>query len=155
MNPPKRKAMKQLNKIQSAVFLAGGVLMVAGAGCYAFMFMQSVACWIYLVGAVMFAVMQVSQAYEGDNFAVKRLKKIMTMADIFFVLSGVLMVDSAHLFLKDAFSDYTTYINYIYNKWVVLLLVAAILEMYSMHRISSELRKDNDGVQKNTKIGGE
>ena len=103
----------------------------------------------------MFAVMQVSQAYEGDNFAVKRLKKIMTMADIFFVLSGVLMVDSAHLFLKDAFSDYTTYINYIYNKWVVLLLVAAILEMYSMHRISSELRKDNDGVQKNTKIGGE
>lgn len=155
MTPPKRKAMKQLNKIQSAVFLAGGVLMVAGAGCYAFMFMQSVACWIYLVGAVMFAVMQVSQAYEGDNFAVKRLKKIMTMADIFFVLSGVLMVDSAHLFLKDAFSDYTTYINYIYNKWVVLLLVAAILEMYSMHRISSELRKDNDGVQKNTKIGGE
>lgn len=155
MKPPKRKAMKQLNKIQSAVFLAGGVLMVAGAGCYAFMFMQSVACWIYLVGAVMFAVMQVSQAYEGDNFAVKRLKKIMTMADIFFVLSGVLMVDSAHLFLKDAFSDYTTYINYIYNKWVVLLLVAAILEMYSMHRISSELRKDNDGVQKNTKIGGE
>lgn len=155
MKPPKRKAMKQLNKIQSAVFLAGGVLMVAGAGCYAFMFMQGVACWIYLVGAVMFAVMQVSQAYEGDNFAVKRLKKIMTMADIFFVLSGVLMVDSAHLFLKDAFSDYTTYINYIYNKWVVLLLVAAILEMYSMHRISSELRKDNDGVQKNTKIGGE
>lgn len=155
MKTPKRKAMKQLNKIQSAVFLAGGVLMVAGAGCYAFMFMQSVACWIYLVGAVMFAVMQVSQAYEGDNFAVKRLKKIMTMADIFFVLSGVLMVDSAHLFLKDAFSDYTTYINYIYNKWVVLLLVAAILEMYSMHRISSELRKDNDGVQKNTKIGGE
>ena len=155
MKTPKRKAMKQLNKIQSAVFLAGGVLMVAGAGCYAFMFMQSVACWVYLVGAVMFAVMQVSQAYEGDNFAVKRLKKIMTMADIFFVLSGVLMVDSAHLFLKDAFSDYTTYINYIYNKWVVLLLVAAILEMYSMHRISSELRKDNDGVQKNTKIGGE
>ena len=155
MKTPKRKAMKQLNKIQSAVFLAGGVLMVAGAGCYAFMFMQSVACWIYLVGAVMFAVMQVSQAYEGDNFAVKRLKKIMTMADIFFVLSGVLMVDSAHLFLKDAFSDYTTYINYIYNKWVMLLLVAAILEMYSMHRISSELRKDNDGVQKNTKIGGE
>ncbi len=155
MKLPKQKAMKQLNKIQSAVFLAGGVLMVAGAGCYAFMFMQSVACWIYLVGAVMFAVMQVSQAYEGDNFTVKRLKKIMTMADIFFVLSGVLMVDSAHLFLKDAFSDYTTYINYIYNKWVVLLLVAAILEMYSMHRISSELRKGDDGVQKNTKNGGE
>ncbi len=147
--------MKQLNKIQSAVFLAGGVLMVAGAGCYAFMFMQSVACWIYLLGAVMFAVMQVGQTYEGGNFAVKRLKKIMTTADIFFVLSGVLMVDSAHLFLKDAFSDYTTYINYIYNKWVVLLLVAAILEMYSMHRISSELRKDADGVQKNTKNGGE
>lgn len=140
--------MKQLSRIQSTLFLIGGVLMVAGAGCYAFMFAQGVACWIYLAGAALFACMQVSQSYEGSNFTVKRLKKIMTMADIFFVLSGLLMVDSAYKCLRDAFSSYSTYLNLVYNKWVLLLLVAAILEMYTMHRISSELRKEEQEHEK-------
>ena len=47
--------MKQLNKTQSALFLIGGVLMVIGAGCFAFLYEQQVVCWIYLVGALLFA----------------------------------------------------------------------------------------------------
>lgn len=66
----------------------------------------------------------------------------MTFADIFFVLAGLLMVDSANMWLKDYFADTITYFNVVYNKWVLLLLAAAILEMYSMHRIASELKKD-------------
>lgn len=135
--------MKQLSKLQSALFLFGGALMVVGAGCFAFLYAQQVACWIYLVGAVLFALMQVSETYDGNNIAVKRLKRIMTFADIMFVLSGLLMVENAHMFLRDAFSDLTTYLNTIYNKWVLALLVAAILEMYTMHRIGSELKKGN------------
>ena len=30
----------------------------------------------------------------------------------------------------------------VFNKWVLLLLVAAVLEIYTMHRISSELDKE-------------
>lgn len=134
--------MKQLNKLQSTLFVIGGVLMVVGAGCYAFMYMQETACWIYLVGAVLFAFMQVSQTYEGNSFVVKRLKRIMSLADLFFILSGMLMVDSAYQLLRDAFTDYTSYLSLIYNKWVLLLLVAAFLEMYTMHRIASELKKE-------------
>ncbi len=140
---PKHLKMKQLNKLQSTLFVIGGVLMVVGAGCYAFMLMQEVACWIYLVGAVLFAFMQVSQTYEGNNFTVKRLKRIMSLADFFFILSGMLMVDSAYQLLRDAFTDYTSYLSLIYNKWVLLLLVAAFLEMYTMHRIASELKKED------------
>ncbi len=140
---PKHLKMRQLNKLQSTLFVIGGVLMVVGAGCYAFMFMQEVACWIYLVGAVLFAFMQVSQTYEGNNFTVKRLKRIMSLADFFFILSGMLMVDSAYQLLRDAFTDYTSYLSLIYNKWVLLLLVAAFLEMYTMHRIASELKKED------------
>lgn len=136
--------MKQLSKFQSALFLAGGALMVAGAGCYAFIFGQKTVCWVYLVGALLFASMQVNQTYDGANTTIKRLKRIMTTADIFFVLSGLLMVDSAYMFLRDSFSDIMTYYNLVYNKWVLLLLVAAILEMYTMHRISSELKKEDD-----------
>lgn len=134
--------MKQLNTLQSALFLTGGILMVIGAGCFVFMFAQQIVCWIYLLGALLFAAMQVNQAYEGQNPTIKRLKKIMTFADIFFVLAGLFMVDCANMWLRDSFSDPVTYFNLIYNKWVMLLLAAAILEMYSMHRIASELKKE-------------
>lgn len=134
--------MKQLSKLQSILFVCGGALMVVGAGCFAFMWQQQVACWVFLVGAVLFAAMQIMQTYEGSSQTIKRLKKIMTMADIFFVLSGMLMVDTAFQYLQSAFSNYESYLAYVYNKWVLLLLAAAILEMYSMHRISAELRKE-------------
>jgi hypothetical protein len=34
------------------------------------------------------------------------------------------------------------YITYIYNKWVLTLLIAAILQLYATHRIDSELAKE-------------
>ena len=37
---------------------------------------------------------------------------------------------------------YNAYLTYIHNNWVVLLLVAAMLELYSTHRISNELDKE-------------
>jgi hypothetical protein len=134
--------MKQLNKLQSLIFLTGGAMMVVGAGCFALMWQQKIACWIYLAGALMFGVMQMMQEYQGNNFIVKRLKRIMSLADIFFILSGFLMVDMVYRFLRLAFDNYLTYYNTIYNKWVVLLLIAAILEMYTMHRIEHELSKE-------------
>lgn len=134
--------MKQLNKLQSLIFLTGGAMMVVGAGCFALMWQQKIACWIYLAGALMFGVMQMMQEYQGNNFTVKRLKRIMSLADIFFILSGFLMVDRVYRFLQSAFDNYLTYYNTIYNKWVVLLLIAAILEMYTMHRIEHELSKE-------------
>ena len=134
--------MKQLNKLQSLIFLTGGAMMVVGAGCFALMWQQKIACWIYLAGALMFGVMQMMQEYQGNNLTVKRLKRIMSLADIFFILSGFLMVDMVYRFLQSAFDNYLTYYNTIYNKWVVLLLIAAILEMYTMHRIEHELSKE-------------
>ena len=68
------------------LLVVGGLLMIAGAGCFALMWRQNVACWVYLLGACLFGGMQL-----------------------------------------------------IYNKWVLLLLVAAMLELYTMLRISSEL----------------
>lgn len=134
--------MKQLSRTQNIIFLVGGVLMVVGAGCFAFMWQQEVMCWIYLAGAVMFATMQMKQTYEGNNITVRRLKKIMTTADIFFVLSGILMVDNAYRFMQQVFTNYVAYFQYVFNKWVLLLLVAAVLEIYTMHRISAELSKE-------------
>ena len=138
--------MKQLTNIQSGLFLFGGVLMVIGAGSYAFMWHQEVVGFIYLIGACLFGGIQLMKSYEGLNMVIKRLKRIMSVADMFFVLSGLLMVDNANALLLPYFHSYTRYLELVYNKWVLLLLVAAVLEIYTMHRLGSELRKEENST---------
>ncbi len=125
--------------------MVGGALMVIGAGCFVFMFQQQIFCWVFLLGAVLFAVMQMMQTYEGKSFIVRRLKKMLTLADILFILAGMLMLNDVYGIFRPLFSNILDYVNYMYNKWVVMLLVAALLEMYAMHRISSELKKEEGG----------
>jgi len=141
--------MKQLGKTQNMIFILGGLLMVIGAGCFAFMWNQRIVCWVFLAGSVMFSTMQAAQLYEGSNFNIRRLKRIQNIADLFFVLAGVLMIDSAYhillpLFRNSSGTGYQNYIQYVYNKWVLLLIIAAILEIYTTHRIDSELKKENN-----------
>jgi len=133
-----------MEKKKSLLFLLGGLLMVVGTGCFVLMVEQKVFCWVYLVGALIFACIQSSQIYTGDNFVVRRLKRIMNVADLLFVLAGILMADTAHHFLQPLFGmdGYLNYIQFAYNKWVILLLVAALLELYTTHRIASELKKE-------------
>lgn len=142
-SPITATTMKQLSKIQTLVFLLGGALMVIGAGCFAFMWQQQAVCWVFLVGTVLFSVMQMMQTYEGTELAIKRLKHIQSLADVLFVVAGILMVDTAWGFFRPLFSDVYTYFNYVYNKWVVVLLIAAVVEVYTMHRLDHELSKKN------------
>lgn len=137
-----KSKMKQLNRFQSILFAIGGMLMVIGAGYFAFMWQQQVVCWLFLAGASMFTLMQSMQTYEGSNFVIRRLKRIQAVANIFFMLAGILMVDTAYMFFRPLFNSSIAYIDFLYNKWVVLLLIAAFLEIYSMHRIDSEMKKD-------------
>ncbi|MBQ9670090.1 MAG: hypothetical protein IJV23_03630 [Prevotella sp.] len=134
--------MKQLSKIQTIVFLVGGILMVIGAGSYVFMFQRAVMSVVFLVGALCFALMQLEQRYDGQNVVIIRLRRIQLIADVLFILSGILMIDSHYMLLKPLFSSYNDYIQYVYNKWIMTLLIAAILEIYTVHRLSSELEKE-------------
>lgn len=133
--------MKKLNKIESILFMLGGMLMVTGIGCYVFMLAPSVTCWIALTGSILFSTLHMMQAYEGSQLAIKRLKRILNIADLLFVIAGILIVDSTYNFLRPAFENQESYITYVYNKWVLLLLIAAILEVYATHRIDYLLKK--------------
>ena len=138
--------MRQLSKIQSVIYILGGVMMVVGAGCFAFGFiypsMLLYTCWVFLLGTLAFSIIQAMQLYEGKSLVLHRLKRIQGVADIFFVLSGISMVDTVYAFARQWFSNYETYITYFYNKWVIFLLIAALLEIYTTHRISHELKKE-------------
>lgn len=140
--------MRELNKLQSSIFLLGGVLMVLGAGAFALMWQRAAASWVYLAGALMFALMQCAQTYDGPNRTVRRLKGIMTVADICFVLAGLLMIDTHWKLMLQAFPSYVEYYQMLYNKWVVVLLVAAVLETYTIHRISHILEQDATAAPK-------
>ena len=138
--------MRQLSRIESIVFLLGGALMVIGAGMYVFG-VHRPACWFYMVGAVCFTFMQFQQRYEGSNFVVRRLRRMAILSDICFLLAGILMIENAYNFLLPLFVNHVrnglnAYVTYVMNKWVVVLLVAAIFEVYTTHRISNELEKE-------------
>lgn len=133
--------MKKLNKFESILFMLGGMLMVTGIGCYVFMLAPSITCWLALTGSILFSTLHMMQAYEGSQLAIKRLKRILNIADLLFVIAGILIVDSTYNFLRPAFENQESYITYVYNKWVLLLLIAAILEVYATHRIDYLLKK--------------
>lgn len=138
--------MKQLNKIESILFIIGGLLMVIGAGLYAFFIVQQYACWAMLVGAILFAGMQIRQKYLGTSFTIKRLCRFMMIANIGFVLAGIFMVEDSYHFIAPLFTKtiggYTSYMNIFYHNWVVILLISAFIEVYTTHRISHELAKE-------------
>lgn len=138
--------MKQLNKIESTLFIIGGLLMVIGAGLYAFFIVQQYACWAMLFGAILFAGMQIRQKYLGTSFTIKRLRRFMMIANIGFVLAGIFMVEDSYHFIAPLFTKtiggYTSYMNIFYHNWVVILLISAFIEVYTTHRISHELAKE-------------
>ena len=138
--------MKQLSKIQSAFFALGGVLMVIGAAGFAFkVFMPRLVMatsWMFLIGTVLFSVIQSMQVYEGKSLVIHRLKRIQSVANILFVLSGISMVDTIYTFVGRWFENPQLYYAIFYGKWMVLMLIAAVLELYTTHRISHELKKE-------------
>ena len=129
--------MRQLSNVESILLLLGGLLMVVGSG--ASLFLQSWAPYVYAPGALLFVAMQLRQRYDGNDFVIRRLRRIMIMSDVLFLLAALLMFSNEGNFLG---IQYLSYIKYVHNNWIVVLLVAAVLQLYASHRIAHELDKD-------------
>ena len=127
--------MKQLNRWQTALFITGAVLMVIGAGTS--LLRWDAAPWLFAAGALAYTTMQMQQTYEGRNFTVRRLRRIMAFSDFLLLLTAVLMFISRWPQLGGL--DWLTYVNYVHNNWVITLLIAAILQLYTTYRIDNEL----------------
>ena len=129
--------MRELNKTESAILVIGAVMMVIGSG--ANLFAQSWAPYVFAMGTIGFVLMQLKQKYDGDNVAIKRLRRMVIISDVCLLLAAVMMfANMDNLFRLDAI----TYIKYVHNNWVVVLMVAAMLQLYTSHRISKETLKD-------------
>ena len=129
--------MSEINKTENAILVIGAVMMVIGSG--ANLFAQSWAPYVFAMGTIGFVLMQLKQKYDGDNVAIKRLRRMVIISDVCLLLAAVMMfANMDNLFRLDAI----TYIKYVHNNWVVVLMVAAMLQLYTSHRISKEMLKD-------------
>ena len=129
--------MRQLNKVQNTIYVVGALLLVAGAAMG--LFWRNVAPYVFAVGAVAYTSMQMLQRYEGDNFTIRRLRRIMLLSDVLILVSALLMFAGNGNPLG---LDQITYVSYVRGNWVVLLLLAAVLQLYTTYRISSELEQE-------------
>lgn len=114
--------------LRQMAYAVGGLLMVAGALLYVTRWAG--APWLFIGGALLFGGAQLADRYTGDSFVVRRLRRQQMMASFLLVLTGVLMLVLSH------------------NEWVVCLLVAAVIELYTSFRIPQELEKASGGSQK-------
>ena len=129
--------MRQLTTLESALLLLGGLLMVVGSG--ATVLLQPWAAYVFAPGALLFAAMQMRQRYDGPNFVVRRLRRIVLLSDVLVLVAALLLLANSSHFLP---IDYLSYLRYVHNNWIVVLLVAAILQLYAGHRIANELEKE-------------
>lgn len=113
--------MKKITKLDNGIALVGAVLLFVGLVLQFVRF--GFAPYVYLVGAVMFAMIQVKYGYEGNNIVIRRLRRQQLIGAMLLVMTGVLMI----LWHR--------------NEWVLCLTISAILQLYTAFRIPQEEEK--------------
>ena len=129
--------MRQLSKVENAIFVIGALLMLTGA--VAGLFRWQWFPYVYSMGALCYASMQLLQRYEGTNVTIRRLRRLMILSDFLLLLAGVFMFAGQGNSLG---LSQLTYLQYVYHKWVIVLLIAALMQLYVTHRIDHELQKE-------------
>lgn len=130
--------MRQLSRIENVLFVIGAILMVAGSVCH--IALPACAPYIYSIGAVLFVAMQLRQRYDGRNITIRRLRRIVIMSDLLLLFTGVMMFAGRSYDFMGL--DLVTWLQYVHNNWVLTLLIAAVLQLYTTYRIGAELEKD-------------
>lgn len=149
--------MKQLTNHETFLMITGGVMMVVSAGLSMMATLMSehewaqmllgIVPWCFLVGAILFVAMQRLQVEHSERLVLRRLYSIQFLSGIALIIAGLLMVENYYHFVQPLcvsdINTYFTYIQVVHNNWVVFMLIGAILQMYTAHRISSELNKES------------
>lgn len=113
-----------MSKYYSAIATVGAVALLLGAALQ--ITQLAWAPYLYLIGVIMFAYVQVMSGYEGKNIIIRRLRRQQIIGATLLVVAGVMMI----LWKR--------------NEWVVCLTIAAVLEMYTAFRIPQEEEKEKN-----------
>lgn len=111
--------MKQLIP---ALYTVGAVMALVGAAVYITGWVY--APYLYIIGATCFALAQINTPYTGSNRAMKRLRKQQVLGALFLVFAGACMFFGKR------------------NEWIAFMSIGALLELYTVFRMSSEEKKE-------------
>ena len=103
-----RTLFSTLMIIGALLLLAGAALMITG---------WTLAPYLFCVGALLFAAMQMTDRYEGQDITVKRLRRQQMIGSLMLLVTGVLMFVERH------------------NGWIVTLTIAAVIQLYTAFRM--------------------
>lgn len=112
-----------MNRLYDTIGYAGAAMILAGAVLE--IFKLSFSPYIFSIGAVFFAYVQiVHNTYNGSNYIVKRLRRQQILGAFLLIVAGFMMI-----FLKN-------------NEWILCMTIAAVFELYSAFRIPYEIEKE-------------
>lgn len=115
--------------MKQILFYIGGILLVIGAVMP--LFQPTLAPWIFALGALLFASMQIAgQHYEGSNLIIRRLYRQQILGALLLVVTAIMMF--MQLYGIPPFRG---------SEWKIALLIAVLLETYSIFRIEHEEKK--------------
>ncbi len=114
--------MRQLSKGENLFFRLGAIMMVLGAASFLFAGWWAVAC--YTAGVLLFVSMLMRMSYEGNDIVVRRLRVQQLLGAAVLVLSAAALIAQS--------MGYTVIQH---NSWVVLLLIGAVIQLYTAFRI--------------------
>ena len=120
--------MRELSPLQNLCFRTGAVLMLIGAA--VFILQPIVGMFVFGIGTLMFALMQVKTEYLGRDITLIRLRRQQLLACCCFVLALVMMSMQVH-----------NWGPFRRQEWVVALTIGCVLELYTSFRIPQELKK--------------
>ena len=110
-----------MKKELNLLFMCGMVFALIGAAVY--ITHWEYAPYMFIIGAITAAIAQIFAQPQVENVTLKRLYRQQMFGALFLVLTGLLMLYSHG------------------NEWIVCLLIAAIIELYTAYRIPQEEKK--------------
>ncbi len=116
-------------KTKQTLYYIGGLLLVVGAVLP--LFFPAVAPYVFAVGALLFAPVQMADRYEGRNIVIRRLRRQQVMGAFLLLVTAVLMF--MQLYQLRPFRG---------SEWKIFLAIAVFLELYTVFRIDFEEKKE-------------
>lgn len=148
--------MEKINNLYGILMTVGGAVMVTCAGLvmassllienpYVNVLIHKAVPWAFLLGSLLYVVCQRKLNARPQNFVQRRLQTIQLLSGLCFIASSLLMIEQYWGFLLplvvSEMNSYHNYLRIVYNNWVLIMLVGALLQLYSTNRLSHEMRK--------------
>lgn len=108
----------------------GGIMLVLGSIIPLFDPTLHIAAYVFGIGALLFCPIQAYDRYEGNNFIIRRLRRQQVLGVLMIAVTAALM-----------FSTHFQLPPFRGSEWKVTLMIATVLELYTIFRIDRESKK--------------